>query len=278
MTAARVVRVAVTETRNAFADMPASVGELEQLEGRLEELRAANVEHHVDLMRAARAQGVQIIGFGELFAGPYFALGKNPLWFALAEDARVGPTVTRLSAAAKELGLIVVAPIYERDPSGQRFNTAVVIDERGAVLGKYRKTHLPCGENEQGAFDEPFYYDKSDGRNGAGEAVVSQNPFFPVFQTSLGRIGVAICHDVVYSDIAAASRGCDLFLMPTNWIGDSGPQDHVAAFSCPVLAADRTGTEDGIGFEGRGGLYAGEAVTPATAEAVTVFAWKRVGI
>ncbi len=49
MTAARVVRVAVTETRNAFADMPASVGELEQLEGRLEELRAANVEHHVDL-------------------------------------------------------------------------------------------------------------------------------------------------------------------------------------------------------------------------------------
>ena len=252
MTAARVVRVAVTETRNAFADMPASVGELEQLEGRLEELRAANVEHHVDLMRAARAQGVQIIGFGELFAGPYFALGKNPLWFALAEDARVGPTVTRLSAAAKELGLIVVAPIYERDPSGQRFNTAVVIDERGAVLGKYRKTHLPCGENEQGAFDEPFYYDKSDGRNGAGEAVVSQNPFFPVFQTSLGRLGVAICYDRHFDCVmpSLAREGAELVFAPAVTFGQKSQrmwhlefQVDAARHNLFIAGSNRRGSE-----------------------------------
>lgn len=218
MTSSRVVRVALTETRNAYPDMPA---DLAQLDGKLESLRAANVAHHIELMRAAKAQGAAIIGFGELFTGPYFALGKNPLWFALAEDAASGPTVTELSAAAKELSMIVVAPIYERDPSGQRFNTAVVIDEHGAVLGKYRKTHLPCGENEQGSFDEPFYYDPSDGRNGSGPANVSKNPFFPVFQTSLGRVGVAICYDRHFEGVmySLAREGAELVFAPAVTFG-----------------------------------------------------------
>lgn len=217
-----MTRIAVTQTVNAYRDMPASVAELGKLEGKLDALREANVAHHVDLMRAAKAQGVEVIGFGELFPGPYFALGKNPMWFALAEDAASGPTVTTLRAAAKELSMIVVAPIYERDPSGQRFNTAVFIDEAGQLLGKYRKTHLPCGQNEQGSFDEPFYYDKSDGQNGQYPANVSKNPFFPVYQTSAGRLGAAICYDRHFEGVmySLAREGAELVFSPAVTFGE----------------------------------------------------------
>jgi predicted amidohydrolase len=96
------------------------------------------------------------------------------------------------------------------------------------------------------------------------------------WDTPLGRVGVAICHDVVYSDIAAASRGCDLVLMPTNWIGDTGPADYLAAFAAPVLAADRTGSEDGIEFAGRGGLFQDGSAPVDAREGVTLVGWKRL--
>ncbi len=129
--------------------------------------------------------------------------------------------MTRLAAEATALGLIVVAPLYELDPSGQRFNTAVIIDEHGAVLGKYRKTHLPAGQNEQGSFDEPFYYDKSDGENGASTANVSKNRFFPVFSTSVGRIGVAICYDRHFEGVmySLAHEGAELVFAPAVTFG-----------------------------------------------------------
>ena len=83
----RVVRAALTETRNAFADMPARVDDLGRLAGRMEEVRAANVEHHIELIARAAAAGAQVIGLGELFTAPYFALDRSELWFELAEDA-----------------------------------------------------------------------------------------------------------------------------------------------------------------------------------------------
>ncbi len=163
----RVVRCALTETKNAYEKMPDKIEDLHLLNDRLDEIRRANVEHHIDLMRAAAQQGVQVICFGELFTAPYFALGTDPMWLPMAEDARTGPTVTELSAAAKELNMIVVAPLFEYDSvQDKRYNTAVVIDESGSVLGKFRKAHIPYGANEQGAFHENFYYDRSAGRNG----------------------------------------------------------------------------------------------------------------
>src|SRR5208283_3234467 len=107
-------------------------------------------------------------------SAPYFALGSDPMWIGLAEDAQDGETVTALRAAAKRHRLIIVAPIYEQDSaSGKRFNTAVVIDEEGQVLGTYRKTHIPYGTNEQGSFHENLYYERSDGGNPSGPANVS---------------------------------------------------------------------------------------------------------
>ncbi len=252
MSVSRSVRVALTETCNAYADMPASVAELDELAGKLEAVRAANLDHHVQLLRAAKAQGARVIGCGELFAGPYFALGKHPMWLALAEDVERGPTVTALRAAARELGLYVVAPLYERDPSGRRFNTAVLIDGRGEIIGKYRKTHLPRGENELGSFDEPFYYERSDGQNGTWPANVSQNPFFPVFETSLGRIGVAICYDRHFEGVmySLARGGAELVFSPAVTFGEKSQrmwplefQVDAARHNLFIAGSNRRGSE-----------------------------------
>lgn len=217
----RIIRVAMTETIDAYRQMPESVDELEELEDRLEDIRRANVDHHLELLEAAAAQGVQAICFGELFPAPYFALRTDPLWIALAEDAREGPTVTAVRAAAKRLGMIVVAPIYELDPSGKRFNTAVVIDEHGEVLGTYRKTHIPAGKNEQGSFHEKVFYDAGDGTNFLGPSNMSKNPYFPVFQTSLGRISVAICYDRHFEGVmgSLANEGAELIFSPAVTFG-----------------------------------------------------------
>lgn len=217
-----LVRAALTQTVNAYPDMPATVAGLGGLAGRLDDIRRANVAHHLELMRVARAAGARVIGFGELFTGPYFALGQDPVWRGLAEDAATGPTVRAVAEAARVLGMIVVAPIYEVDgATGRRFNTAVVIDETGGVLGKYRKVHLPDGRNEQGSFHEPYYYEPSDGDNGTGPASVSANPYFPVWQTSAGRIGVAICYDRHFEGVmwSLAREGAEIVFSPAVTFG-----------------------------------------------------------
>jgi N-carbamoylputrescine amidase len=220
---ARVVRVALTQTVNAYRDMPATVADLPALSGRLDAVRAANVEHHVALLEEAARQGCRLVGFGELFPGPYFALGADPMWIGLAEDALTGPTVTAIRAAARRLGLIVVAPIYERDGrSGKRFNTAVVIDEQGEVLGTFRKTHIPYGTNEQGSFHENVFYERSDGGNLLGPENLSKNPYFPVWRTSIGRLGVAICYDRHFEGVmhSLAREGAELVLAPAVTFGN----------------------------------------------------------
>lgn len=233
----RVVRAAMTQTVNVYRGMPASVSALGELAGRLDALRAANVAHHVDLMERAKDAGARVVCFGELFTGPYFALGTDPMWRALAEDALDGPTVRSVREAAHRLGLVTIAPIYEQDPSGKRFNTAVVVDERGEVLGKYRKTHIPEGENEQGSFHERFYYERSDGQNGRGPANVSKNDFFPVFETSVGRVGVAICYDRHFEGVMGtlASEGAEIVFCPAVTFG--AKSQRMWAMEFPVDAA-----------------------------------------
>jgi beta-ureidopropionase len=217
-----IVRCALTETCNVYP-LPARLEELAGLRGRMDEIRAANVAHHVRLIEAAAVRGARLLGMGELFPAPYFGLTADPMWIELAEDAYTGPTVTTLRAAAASHRMIVVAPIYERcADSGERFNTAVVIDEQGEILGTYRKTHIPHGTNEQGTFVETFYYGRSDGRMRSLAANVSTSPFFPVFRTSLGNIGVATCYDRHFEGVmrTLAQQGAEIVLSPAVTFGE----------------------------------------------------------
>jgi len=204
------VRAALTETCNAFAPMPASVDDLCTLADRLEDIRRANVDHHIELIAAAAAAGAEIIGLGELFPAPYFALRRDEFWRGLAEDAEDGPTVRQLREVASEHGVVLVVPIYER-AADKRFNTAVVIDKGGELRGKYRKCHIPEGSNEQGQFCETFYYSPSDG----------SSELLPVFDTAIGRIGVTICYDRHFEGLvsALAQRGAQLVFSPAVTFG-----------------------------------------------------------
>jgi beta-ureidopropionase len=127
---------------------------------------------HEQFARDAAADGAQVICFQELFYGPYFGITEDAKYYDYAVPAD-GEIVQRFAALAKELSLVMVLPIYEEDQP-----TAVVVDSDGTILGKYRKHHIPHLDK----FWEKFYF-----RPG--------NLGYPVFNTSVGPIGVYICYD-----------------------------------------------------------------------------------
>jgi N-carbamoylputrescine amidase len=132
---------------------------------------------HEDYAREAAADGAKIICFQELFYGPFFAQVQEPEWYEWAETVP-GPTVERFQALAKELGIAMVLPIYEKEQEGFLYNTAVLVENDGQILGKYRKHHIP---NLHG-FWEKFYFRPGNGG-------------FPVWDTSVGKVGIYICYD-----------------------------------------------------------------------------------
>ena len=136
------------------------------------------IEKSVEYAREAARQGVQVMCFQELFYGPYFCQVQEDEYFDYAEPIPDGPTTRRMQDLAKETGMVLVIPIFEKEDDGFYFNTAAVIDADGSYLGKYRKTHIP----QVKGFWEKFYF-----RPG--------NMGYPIFDTAVGRIGVYICYD-----------------------------------------------------------------------------------
>jgi N-carbamoylputrescine amidase len=136
------------------------------------------VEKNLDYARKAAADGAQILCFQEIFTTPYFCNVQDSKFYDTAEEIPNGPTISRVIDLARETGMVVVAPIYEKVDEGTFYNTAAVIDADGSFLGMYRKTHIPQVEG----FWEKFYF-----RPG--------NLGYPVFDTAVGRIGVYICYD-----------------------------------------------------------------------------------
>ena len=136
------------------------------------------IQKHEQYAHEAAKQGAQIILFQELFYGPYFCQVQDKAFYEYAEAIPDGPIVKRFQALAKELGLVLVLPMYEEEQPGVLYNTAAVIDADGKYLGKYRKHHIP----QVPGFWEKFYF-----RPG--------NAGWPVFDTAVGRIGVYICYD-----------------------------------------------------------------------------------
>ncbi len=135
------------------------------------------IELHERYARDAAARGAQVICFQKLFYGPYFGIVQDQKYYQYTETVP-GPTIERFQALARELGLVMVLPVYEVANEGEYYNTAAVVDADGTYLGKYRKHHIP----NLPQFWEKFYF-----RPG--------NLGYPVFQTAAGRIGVYICYD-----------------------------------------------------------------------------------
>src|SRR5581483_7779105 len=145
---------------------------------------AENLEKAVARTRDAAKQGAQVICLQELFRSQYFCQSEEHANFALAE-AIPGPSTETLGRVAKELGIVIVASLFERRAAGVYHNTAAVLDADGSLAGIYRKMHIP---------DDPLYYEKyyfTPGDLG-----------FRVFPTRRGRVGTLVCWDQWYPEAA----------------------------------------------------------------------------
>jgi N-carbamoylputrescine amidase len=207
-------------------------------------------------VREAAARGAQIVCLQELFRSLYFCQAEDHKYFELAEPIP-GPSTDALCALARELGVVIVASLFERRTAGLYHNTAAIIDADGALLGTYRKMHIP---------DDPLFYEKfyfTPGDLG-----------FRAWDTRFGRIGVCVCWDQWYPEAArlTALRGAQILFYPTaigwhpsekekygerhhsSW--ETIQRGHAIANGCYVAAPNRTGLEtpeggDGIEFWGQ---------------------------
>ena len=215
---------------------------------------AANVARAERLVRDAARRGAQIICLKELFNAQYFCKAQECDRFDLAEPIP-GPTTERMQAIARELQVVVIVPLFERQTAGIYRNSAAVIDADGSLLGIYRKMHIP---------DDPQYYEKfyfTPGDLG-----------FKAWDTAVGRIGVLICWDQWYPEGArlTAMQGAQILFYPTaiGWLPpekaeygerqqaawETMQRSHAIANGVYVVAVNRVGMEpsgnDGIEFWG----------------------------
>jgi N-carbamoylputrescine amidase len=220
-----------------------------------------NYDKAVGYIRKAADQRANIICTQELFKSRYFCQVEDSANFDLAEEIAAGSgTVAQLSELAAELGVVIVASLFEKRAVGLYHNTAVILDADGSYLGMYRKMHIP---------DDPLYYEKfyfAPGDLG-----------YKVFRTRYAHIGVLICWDQWFPEASrlAAMGGAELILIPTA-IGHSTFDDeagaaayrdgwqvvqrgHAVANACFLAAVNRVGLEEGpesgVGIDFWGGSF-----------------------
>ncbi len=214
------------------------------------------LEHTEHLIRKAAMAGANVICLQELFNTDYFCATVDQAHFDLAESIP-GPATERLSKLAQEHSIVLLAPMFERATPGVYFNSMVVIDADGALLGTYRKMHIP----EDPGFHEKYYFTPGD----LG---------YKVFNTAYGKIGTLICWDQWFPEAArlTALKGADLLVYPTA-IGTLHTESeeeksqfkdawktiqrsHAIANGCYVASVNRVGTENASRFWG-GSFIAG---------------------
>ncbi|WP_370687368.1 carbon-nitrogen hydrolase [Fulvivirga maritima] len=209
-----------------------------------------NLSKAIEKIKEAAAQGAQIVCLQELFKSLYFCDVEDYDNFNLAESIP-GPSTDAISAVAKELGVVVIASLFEKRAQGIYHNTTAVLDADGAYLGKYRKMHIP---------DDPGYYEKfyfTPGDLG-----------YKVFKTKFATIGVLICWDQWYPEGAriTALKGAEILFYPTaiGWHKDQDidtndeqyqawqtiQRSHSVANGVPVVSVNRVGHEADMTFWG----------------------------
>ena len=202
-----------------------------------------NMDTAIRKIKDAVRKKAKVICLPELFLSNYFCQQEKHSNFNLAEKIP-GETTSILSELAKELKVIIIAPIFEKKTSGIYHNSCVVINEKGKIIGKYRKMHIP---------DDPQYYEKfyfTPGDLG-----------FKTFKTKYGKLGTLICWDQWFPEAARLTslQGAEILFYPTaigwhprekkkfgksqlnSWI--SIQRSHAIANGVYVAAVNRIGIE-----------------------------------
>ena len=202
-----------------------------------------NIQNATNKIKIAAKKGAKIICLPELFLTKYFCQAENHKNFNLAEKIP-GPNSYLFSLLAKELKIILIISLFEKKTSGLYHNSSIVINEKGKILGKYRKMHIP----DDPQFYEKFYFTPGD----LG---------FKSFKTSRGNLGTLICWDQWFPEAArlTALKGAEIIFYPTaigwhpkekrkfgksqldSWL--SIQRSHAIANGVYVAAINRVGTE-----------------------------------
>ena len=224
-----------------------------------------NLQNTCKQIENAAAQGAEIVCTQELFLSDYFCKTQDEKHFKKALCLQ-GEIVKTLQKCAADNKVVLIASLFEKAMSGLYYNTCLIIEKDGEILGKYRNHHIP----QDPFFEEKFYFAPGDGG-------------FPVWDTSCGKIGVLICWDQWYPEASRllALKGAEIILIPTaiGWLPNEkdalGSQQmtswievqrgHAVANCCYLAAVNRTGFEDPIEFWGNSFAvnYAGEMIARA---------------
>lgn len=158
-----------------------------------------NLEQAIERITEAARQGASLICLPELFRTRYFCQTENPACFDLAEPIP-GPSTEALGTLARDHRIAIVVPVFERRAPGIYHNSVVVLNESGAMVGLYRKMHIP---------DDPGYYEKfyfTPGDRG-----------FQAIRTSVCTVGPLICWDQWFPEAArlTALKGAEILVYPT---------------------------------------------------------------
>jgi beta-ureidopropionase len=201
----------------------------------LKQIKEKMIDKHVAMIEQAAKKGVQMLGLQEIFYGPYFCAEQDAKWYDTAEPID-GPTTKLMQKLAKKHEMVIVSPIYETPSTGTYYNTAAVIDADGALLGVYRKNHIPhCAPG----FWEKFYFKPG-------------NLGYPVFQTRYAKVGVYICYDRHFPDGARALglNGAEIVFNPSatvkglsQYLWKLEQPAHAVANQYFVAASNRVGVE-----------------------------------
>lgn len=209
--------------------------------------RAESLERALAALRAAAGEGAELVAFPELAIDRFFPSRRGDRSAAELAEPIPGPTTDRMAAAARELGLVVVFNLYERDAEGRFFDSSPVLDADGSLLGVTRMLHVTDYEG----FHEQDYYHP-------GEA--SWEGGAPVYATQAGRVGVAICYDRHFPEVTRALgvAGAELVVIPQAGTLGEWPEGmyeaevRTAAFQNGYFAAlvNRVGEEGELRFSG----------------------------
>jgi len=226
-----------------------------------------NLKEAIRSILEAANQGAEIICLQELYRTRYFCQTEDCGNFQLAETLP-GPSTAEFCRLAAELGVVIVAPLFEKRAEGVYHNTAVVIDADGTIAGRYRKMHIP----DDPCFYEKFYFTPGD-------------TGFQSFPTRFGRVGVLICWDQWFPEAArlTALTGAEFIFYPTAiafhendrvhaekqaaaW--QTIQRSHAIANGVFVASVNRVGREDLLNFWGRSFVSDpfGEVIAEASAE------------